>query len=338
MPESSKREDCLNTIRLIAALQVVYVHCLYLLHLDIPIAFTKVFSFFAGVPIFFTLSGFLIWWSIGRSKSFGEYCRKRFWRIYPELWAAVAVEICFLLIFYRHAINWTQLAAFTFGQSTIFQFWTPEFLRGYGCGCPNGALWTICVLIQYYVVAYFLFKFLHDSKLLKWIMCILVFAIIGIASRSIEGRGALAFKLYQNTCVPYLWMFAFGAFLAEYWQKNLSKVISKWGCVCVLFAILIIIFRVDFLALRYGILQTFFTIIACLWIGYKFPKLNLRTDVSYGVYIYHMTFVNMMITLGWTHSWQWLFLAVGLTLIAAYVSTKTIGAYAGTRKSKMRRS
>ena len=41
---------------------------------------------------------------------------------------------------------------FIFCQSSIFQFWTPNFLRGYGCGTPNGSLWTIGILIQFYII------------------------------------------------------------------------------------------------------------------------------------------------------------------------------------------
>ena len=66
-------KDCLNLIRLLAAFQVLYGHTLVHMNIDgIPIL-GEFINFFSGVPIFFTMSGFLIWWSIGRSKSFEEY-------------------------------------------------------------------------------------------------------------------------------------------------------------------------------------------------------------------------------------------------------------------------
>ena len=136
-------------------------------------------NFFSGVPIFFTMSGFLIWGSIGRSKNFGEYLKKRFWRIFPELWGAVAIELIVLLCLYHEPINWLQFGAFAITQSTIFQFWTPECLRGYGCGCPNGALWTICVSIQLYFFAYFVYKALHRRK--TWVWMIAFFASLGVS-------------------------------------------------------------------------------------------------------------------------------------------------------------
>lgn len=160
--------NSLNTFRLFASIQVLWGHTLAHLGLaNVPVLGDFI-GFFYGVPIFFTLSGFLIWQSIGRSRSFGDYAKKRFWRIYPELWAAVVVEILVILALYRQPIDWPKLGLFTIGQATIFQFWTPDFLRGYGCGCPNGALWTISVLIQYYFLVYFVYILLKNRRLIVW--------------------------------------------------------------------------------------------------------------------------------------------------------------------------
>lgn len=55
------KKNSLNTFRLLAALQVLYGHAIVHLHLQrIPIAGDFI-AFFSGVPVFFTLSGFLIW-------------------------------------------------------------------------------------------------------------------------------------------------------------------------------------------------------------------------------------------------------------------------------------
>ena len=59
--------NCLSLIRIVAAVQVMFGHMVW--HLDLPINDTllRVSFFLRGVPIFFGISGFLIWFSIGRS-------------------------------------------------------------------------------------------------------------------------------------------------------------------------------------------------------------------------------------------------------------------------------
>lgn len=113
--------NSLNLIRIIAALQVFFGHMVE--HLELPVNATLFHAtyFLRGVPIFFVISGFCMWFSIGRSKSYGQYLMKRFWRIYPELWVAVIVEILVMVILYR---GWRpgQLLLFALGQATVFQF------------------------------------------------------------------------------------------------------------------------------------------------------------------------------------------------------------------------
>ena len=135
-------KNCLSLIRLLAALQVMFFHLVDHLDLQInPVVSTGLF-YFRGVPIFFILSGFLIWFSIERSHNCKQYYLKRFWRIYPELWVAVIVEIISISVLYRKW-NALQLGLFTICQGTVLQFWTPSSLREYGCGTSNGTLWTI---------------------------------------------------------------------------------------------------------------------------------------------------------------------------------------------------
>ena len=66
-------KNCFTLIRLLAALQVAYGHMIWRLGIDIPAVITNFFYFFRGVPIFFALSGYLIWNSVGKSKSFKQY-------------------------------------------------------------------------------------------------------------------------------------------------------------------------------------------------------------------------------------------------------------------------
>lgn len=85
MVEFKQNKNCLNLIRIIAALNVFYGHAMTHLNVKIPTVISKVIGIFQGVPIFFILSGFLIWMSIERTPTFASYCKKRILRLYPEL-------------------------------------------------------------------------------------------------------------------------------------------------------------------------------------------------------------------------------------------------------------
>lgn len=276
--------NCLNLIRLLAAFQVLYKHTTASLSIDnIPII-NDFIRFFSGVPIFFTMSGFLIWWSVGRSHSYGEYLKKRFWRIYPELWLAVLVELVVLLALYHEPINWPQFGLFAITQSTIFQFWTPDCLRGYGCGCPNGSLWTICVLIQFYIFAYFFYKWLHGKKLWVWFMAISVALAISLASPAIRGHlPETVGKLYNQTLLPYLWMFLCATLVAE--KKDVMiPFLKKYWWAFILSLIINNYLHWDIKA-SYYVIDTIFLLLGLLGFAYNFPELNIQTDISYGIYI-----------------------------------------------------
>lgn len=320
------KNNSLNTFRLLAAIEVLYGHTLEHLGLaDIPI-FGDFIRSFAGVPVFFTLSGFLIWQSIGRSHSFGDYAKKRFWRIFPELWVAVAVEIVVLLLLYHQPIDWPKLGLFAVGQATLFQFWTPDFLRGYGCGTPNGALWTITVLIQFYFLAYFFYKQLKNKRLYVWVGVIVISIIIAWLTPVIKNALPLYIsKLYSVSIIPYLWMFLIAAFAAEYKEKVLPFLKKYWWIFIALLLFKRFVLHWDVVLALYTCFGTLLLFCGLVGFAYAFPRLNIKTDISYGVYIYHMTVVNALIALGFVgQSWT-LWVVMGVTCLLAWLSTVTIG-------------
>lgn len=271
------------------------------------------------------MSGFLIWMSIGRSNSFGEYFKKRFWRIFPELWIAVAIEIMVLVLLYDHTIEWGKLGLFAITQGTIFQFWTPDFLRDYGCGVPNGSLWTICVLIQFYIVAYFVCKWLRDKDWKIW-MLVLV-ASVGVSSLTPLLRGVLpeiAGKLYDQTFIPYFWMFIIDAMVSEFKEKMLP-VIKKYWWVAFCITLVIMAAGFDLRLGHYSFLRTIALFLCLLGLAYAVPLINIKTDISYAVYIYHMTVVNAMIALGYMQKPVYLLVVIVITFVLSYLSTKWIG-------------
>ena len=326
--------DCLNTIRLLAAIQVLYGHTTHHLNIEPLPVLGSFINFFSGVPIFFTMSGFLIWWSIGRSTTFPQYLKKRFWRIYPELWLAVLIELLVLLALYQEPINWKQFGLFAITQSTIFQFWTPDCLRAYGCGCPNGSLWTICVLIQFYFFAYFIYKSLHGRRNYIWTVAIILSVILGCLTPLFRSfLSEIGGKLYSQTLLPYLWMFLIPSYVAEK-KDTILPVLKKYWFVFIIITITLRYTQIDIIA-NYRVLHTCMLFLGLVGASYIFPYLNIKTDISYGIYIYHMTIVNALIALNYSNSYWLLAFVIIITFFLAWVSTITVGKWSLKMKKSL---
>ena len=334
MSIGTKQNNCLNLFKLIAALQVMYGHLIAHLEIQSNAYFNEIFAVFQGVPIFFTLSGFLIWFSLERAESqenLTAYIRNRYLRIYPELWVAVAVEIIVMCVLYR-GWNIKDTALFTAAQSTFLQFWTPDSLRGYGCGTPNGTLGSICVIIQFYIVAGFIFKFMKTRKWFVWVIALIASIFIsnfGQASVNMLHNEILT-KLYGQTIFRCFWLFLMGMCAARYFDK-LIPICKKLWPVFISLAIIVSIFDFDIVA-RYRVLRTLLVFLAILGFAYSFPRLKLKRDISYGIFLYHMTVANAMITFGFTGSFFAFLTAAALSCVLAYVSTITIGKFAFNRR------
>src|SRR5438046_915013 len=91
------RYDRIQVLRFFAAMGVVLYHTSFYLYTPRPDGspFVRFFDhhFGWGVELFFVISGFVIAHTAERM-SVGEFARRRFMRIYPAFWLAVAIVLC----------------------------------------------------------------------------------------------------------------------------------------------------------------------------------------------------------------------------------------------------
>lgn len=323
--------NCLSFIKLLAALQVVYGHVVEHMEFQSSDWIGKVIIYYNGVPIFFVISGFLIWFSMQRSSSYGSYLKKRFLRIYPELWVAVIIEIVTIVILYN-GWNIKHLIIFLVTQGTILQFWTPESLRGYGCGTPNGTLWTICVMAQFYIIAWPMRKFLHNRKMNLWIVCVACLTGISMVGEIIlKDIGIeIVMKLYDQTIVRYCWLFCIGCFIAEFKDRVIPVLMRIWY-LFLLTGIVPYLTSVDLCA-KYAVFWSMFLVSGLIGFAYRYPHLEIKPDISYGIFLYHMIIVNVFITFGWIRNWWYAVAIFVITICLATFSTKTIGKWSEKKK------
>ena len=170
--------NSISLIRMYSAVVVLLWHTIAHLELIVPGWLNELVSWVSPVPIFMSISGYLIWRSIDNSSSYTNYICKRIIRIYPELWASVILGTVVMLILYGTGNNIKKLVLFLFCQATLLQFWTPESLRGYGYGSPNVALSTISIVFQFYIIAWIIKKRMEDKSFFKWLICWLFLIII----------------------------------------------------------------------------------------------------------------------------------------------------------------
>ena len=66
--------------------------------------------------------------------------------------------------------------------------------------------------------------------------------------------------------------------------------------------------------------------------AYKFPQLSISPDISYAVFLYHMTIMNVFVNYNFIGNWLYALAFVILTIVVALISTITVGRWSAKRK------
>jgi len=340
MPMS--RINNFDLIRLLAAIQVMVLHVgahLHVQYSDATNSFLQLIKFFPGVPVFFTISGFLILWSYERNKNqFVKFYYNRILRIYPALLACLFLTLCLLLSFgiiNMHQLLSKDIVLWLLAQATFFQFYTPDILRSFGVGTPNGSLWTISLELQFYAiipVLYYLF-FQPTRVRIQYLMLIFVMGIsIGVyVWASALPEEELLSKCMSVFVLPYLYNFIFGMIIYKYWAHFKNMIEGKgwyWLAFYLLYSLVFSswaqLYTPDYWPNLWGFGANLILAIMVISIAYTATsysnKLLKGRDFSYGIYIYHMLVVNVFVQLGYLGSYEYLLLTFGLTLILAMCS------------------
>ena len=310
MEQSRISKNNFDIIRLFAAIQVVIRHLFYGVQSDnIFINYIlKAVMLFPGVPIFFTISGFLIFWSFDRNNNIKNFFLNRFLRIYPGLWVCLFVTILLLIIAdnqSRFSNNLEVFLLWIFGQITFVQFWTPDFLKFWGEGTPNGSLWTIFVELQFYFFVPFFYFLLKKSNKYK-IYVVVILSIFSILFNNYIGnleRENIIHKLGFVSLFTYLFYFLNGVIIYFYWDKIKHILIGKSLLWLLLYVMLCVFFGskdtdLNNYYINHPVKIIFSIVLSLLVISKAFSFSGIgsliigKTDISYGIYIYHMVIIN----------------------------------------------
>jgi len=334
-PEAStiQTRNNFDLIRLFAAVQVAITHAAEWMHA--PVAWLGLLRYFPGVPIFFFISGYLIYQSYANISSPNRlriFSTNRLLRLFPALYICIIFSI--LLTYYSGYFSTVQISlkqwiTWLASQFTFLQFFNPDFMRAYGTGKLNASLWTITVELQFYLltpIIFFLFK--NHKKISTGLF--IVFVILNTANSFFNPRVAILEKMFNVSFAPWIAMFILGAYVST--NKALQRRLLNINILIPLALYLLTYYVALQAELGTDNSINFISFILLGWLVFKaaftLPALSEsllhKNDISYGIYIYHMPIVNFMIYKGMTGSYLYFLIAMVLTTLLALLSWRLI--------------
>ena len=318
-PAEIPKNNNLEWLRLLFALQVVIGHASS--HMQFPIP--EWVGHFPGVPAFFFVSGFLIYASYLNAPG-RIYFENRFLRLFPGLLFVTLGGFAVLLV----AKGWQDVAAhgstylvWFFSQITLGQAYNPAHFRDVGVGVINGSLWTLTTEILFYLAVPVIVWAERQFRFVLGALVVLSYALY-VAGPQIWTtaiyRDKTLYSFVELTPLVWGWMFGIGIFAAKYFDQ-----LARWirFLPLALIPLLWMIYGGDGALWgssgnRVGLLYFVSYAALILWLAFGLPYVRLKLDLSYGVYIWHMPVINLLLVLA-IHSTA---LTVGLTFTMAVIS------------------
>ncbi|NLI92077.1 MAG: acyltransferase [Peptococcaceae bacterium] len=293
------QNNSFDYLRHLAAFSVVALHIVTHLRLTETLFISYLLSYYQGVVVLFGISGFLIAASFEKCSTKKEFFIKRIKRLYPGLWGAFGVSFLLILFLYSPALDLKRILVWFSTQLTFLQFYTPDWLREYGNGTPNGSLWTIVVELQFYVLVGLFFNRLKSLTDKQWILVIGGSIACNILTKIAEAYlPHILFKLLFQTFIPYVYIFLIGVFIYINRERILPALCHYCWWIFILYTLIFTIYFLrspvsigHYTSIISGVFIPFITIA----MAYRFGRHRIPFDISYGIYLYHMIFINVML-------------------------------------------
>lgn len=326
-----------DLIRLFAAIQVLVWHAF--VHLDLFQAdslLLKILFNFPGVPIFFAVSGFLITSSIDKPGfKIANYVRNRFLRIFPALFICLLFTLV-LMVSSGVSVKMSDWFIYLLTNLTIFQSWSPEGLRMWGVGHPNGSLWSISIEIQLYILLPFLIILLNKQTITFKNRVLLLLFIISIVYRIVvdiypDGESMRIRQLGSMFLLYHFHFFVFGIALYYNFNRLLSYLEGRMFLWLAVYITYFLVFKYYLHTYESPYSYSLFGIIANILLVFfvfscsfsnKTWSLTLlgNRDFSYGLYIFHMPVINFLVHYGLVGQMVYFYLVCLVSFILAVLS------------------
>lgn len=304
--------NCFDALRLAAALAVAVEHAT--IHLDGRFLwFTPAngWWFPDGVPVFFILSGAMVYASAMKCAEQGrpvtDYLVNRFIRVAPAIYAYAAVMTAVLLAV--GALSAGQLAspgfaAWAASHLSLAPVYHPALFTGFGVGVVNGSLWTIPAEVSFYLAVPLLVWLARRSGFKAMAATAFALGVVSLAVVSFlggQGTDMLGAKLLLVTFLPWLGYFVVGIVAARVWDRIPHHWTLVAAAVGAYAATWVLRRSVEpELSQALGLVSAIPLAYLAFMVGHRGPAFLHRLtgrigDLSFGVYIWHMPVVNLLL-------------------------------------------
>lgn len=281
--EIANDKDVFIMFRLLASFLVLYAHSYHVYGVGAdPI--TPRIGIYTGtfaVYVFFSISGFFIIRS-AMERNIYQYLLARFFRIYPALIACNLLTVI-VIIPIATGFNWYS---FLFSQETLdyikinslldtLKFTISGVFEGNPDQAINGSLWTLPVEVRAYVIA-------------------LLLVMIGVTERKAKFNALLFVAIFLNVNLPEVFVSLFPipgstTLLLYFFLGGGLYVNREWVLVSpflvIMTAFIIVFFRGELSPIVLSMLVTYL-VISSGYILSRFFNVKLKSDYSYGCYLY----------------------------------------------------
>lgn len=314
-------ENSFDIISLIAAVDVMVAHTVA--HslpgggADFPL-----WRFIAPAPavaVMFAISGFLVTASYEKCPCLLDFYKKRVVRIYPLLIVAVTIPVIIYLSL--GLLPYEPIQIIIECTKTIFigsfgKYTVPAGAIG------NGSLWTIAIQMQFYLLTPIIFKLLKNRK----VITLVFLGAIAENLLSLQFEKVLTgpfARIYSLSCLPYLYMYLFGAIVYVYREFLLEKLEKYFWCFGIIYALIHWGLALDLrFAWKYiNPISSFLIMSIAIGAAFKFGNHRLKMDLSYGIYLWHLPVFDFIhVVLGVKYSLSYLLMVWIITFVIAGVS------------------
>lgn len=324
-PPVFAKANNIEWLRLLFALQVVIGHAALHLGGKIP----ALVGYFPGVPAFFFVSGFLIYAAYLNAPG-RRYFYNRFLRLFPGLLFVTLGAVAVALLAHGvadMAAHPATYATWLLAQLTLGQAYNPAHFRDVGVGVLNGALWTLTTEILFYlavpIIVWLERRFKHTvPALIAFSLAVYAFGP-ALWPTPLRGDKTL-YDFLALTPVVWGWMFGFGMLAVKHYAA-----LQRWFRYFPLAALPLALMIAFGEGLLFGVAGNrlgvvYFSCYCCLilWLAFATPHLPLKTDLSYGTYIWHGPIINLLLVLGLPSMATAVVLTVALAAVSWFLIEK----------------